>query len=232
MVEAFKSMTEKIKIALLKWAKGVIENQVQWDEKNTYEAIQKLYEISLVQKILLEHKEKDKSLWKHQQAQINDVIESLTEKPVKEKSKDENLEVAPMMDTIKNMVTEMPEPETYEKLFEKVEDTPIFIPKEKEGSNKNKGGKVNFDEERVNINDQFAKTLSIDINDRLAFIKNLFNDDKINYERVISQIITFESWSEVSKFLNTQVKIEYNNWEGKEDVVDRFLSILQNNFKD
>ena len=225
-------MTEKIKIALLKWAKGVIENQVQWDEKNTYEAIQKLYEISLVQKILLEHKEKDKSLWKHQQAQINDVIESLTEKPVKEKSKDENLEVAPMMDTIKNMVTEMPEPETYEKLFEKVEDTPIFIPKEKEGSNKNKGGKVNFDEERVNINDQFAKTLSIDINDRLAFIKNLFNDDKINYERVISQIITFESWSEVSKFLNTQVKIEYNNWEGKEDVVDRFLSILQNNFKD
>ena len=225
-------MTEKIKIALLKWAKGVIENQVQWDEKNTYEAIQKLYEISLVQKILLEHKETDKSLWKHQQAQINDVIESLTEKPVKEKSKDENLEVAPMMDTIKNMVTEMPEPETYEKLFEKVEDTPIFIPKEKEGSNKNKGGKVNFDEERVNINDQFAKTLSIDINDRLAFIKNLFNDDKINYERVISQIITFESWSEVSKFLNTQVKIEYNNWEGKEDVVDRFLSILQNNFKD
>ena len=156
----------------------------------------------------------------------------MTEKPVKEKSKDENLEVAPMMDTIKNMVTEMPEPETYEKLFEKVEDTPIFIPKEKEGSNKNKGGKVNFDEERVNINDQFAKTLSIDINDRLAFIKNLFNDDKINYERVISQIITFESWSEVQKFLNTQVKIEYNNWEGKEDVVDRFLSILQNNFKD
>ena len=232
MVEAFKSMTEKIKIALLKWAKGVIENQVQWDEKNTYEAIQKLYEISLVQKILLEHKETDKSLWKHQQAQINDVIESLTEKPVKEKSKDENLEVAPMMDTIKNMVTEMPEPETYEKLFEKVEDTPIFMPKEKEVPNKNKGRQLNFDEERVNINDQFAKTLSIDRNDRLAFIKNLFNDDKINYERVISQIITFESWSEVSKFLNTQVKIEYNNWEGKEDVVDRFLSILQNNFKD
>ena len=43
------------------------------------------------------------------------------------KSKDENLEVAPMMDTIKNMVTEMPEPETYEKLFEKIEETPTFI---------------------------------------------------------------------------------------------------------
>ena len=56
--------------------------------------------------------------------------------------------------------------------------------------------------------------------------------DIINYESVISQIITFESWSEVSKFLDTQVNIEYNNWVGKEEVVDRFLYILKNNFKD
>ena len=225
-------MKEKIKTALIKWASKVIENQVQWDEKDTYEAIQKLYEISLVQKILLEEEEKDKHLWEYQQAQINDVIESLTEKSSKVKSKDENLEVAPMMDTIKNMVTEMPEPETYEKLFEKIEETPTFIPKQKEASNKNKEFQVSLDQERENVNDQFAKSLSIDLNDRLAFIKQLFNDDKINYERVISQIITFESWSEVSKFLNTQVKIEYNNWEGKEEVVERFLYILRNNFKD
>ena len=225
-------MKEKIKTALIKWASKVIENQVQWDEKDTYEAIQKLYEISLVQKILLEEEEKDKHLWEYQQAQINDVIESLTEKSSKVKSKDENLEVAPMMDTIKNMVTEMPEPETYEKLFEKIEETPTFIPKQKEVSNKNNEFQVSLDQERENVNDQFAKSLSIDLNDRLAFIKQLFNDDKINYERVISQIITFESWSEVSKFLNTQVKIEYNNWEGKEEAVERFLYILKNNFKD
>ena len=225
-------MKEKIKTALIKWASKVIENHGQWDEKDTYEAIQKLYEISLVQKILLEEEEKDKHLWEYQQAQINDVIESLTEKSSKVKSKDENLEVAPMMDTIKNMVTEMPELETYEKLFEKIEETPTFIPKQKEASNKNKEFQVSLDQERENVNDQFAKSLSIDLNDRLAFIKQLFNDDKINYERVISQIITFESWSEVSKFLNTQVKIEYNNWEGKEEVVERFLYILRNNFKD
>ena len=225
-------MKEKIKTALIKWARKVIENQAQWDEKDTYEAIQKLYEISLVQKILMEEEEKDKNLWEYQQAQINDVIESLTEKSTKVKSKDENLEVAPMMDTIKNMVTEMPEPETYEKLFEKIEETPTFIPKQKEVSKKNNEFQVSLDQERENVNDQFAKSLSIDLNDQLAFIKHLFNEDKINYERVISQIITFESWSEVSKFLDTQVKIEYNNWEGKEEVVDRFLYILKNNFKD
>ena len=126
----------------------------------------------------------------------------------------------------------MPEPETYEKLFEKIEEPPTFIPKQKEVLNKNKEFQVSLDQETENVNDQFAKLLSIDLNDRLAFIKQLFNDDKINYERVISQIITFESWSEVSKFLNTQVKIEYNNWEGKEEVVERLLYILKNNFKD
>ena len=46
-------MKEKIKKALLQWATKVVENKVQWDEKYTYEAIQKLYEISLIQKILL-----------------------------------------------------------------------------------------------------------------------------------------------------------------------------------
>ena len=225
-------MKEKIKIALLKWASKVIENQVQWDEKHTYEAIQKLYEISLVQKILLEEEEKDKNLWEYQQAQINDVIESLTESSAKVKSKDENLEVAPMMDTIKNMVTEMPEPETYKKLFEKIEEPPTFIPKQKGDSNKDKEYQLNFQEERENINDQFTKTLSIDLNDRLAFIKHLFNGDKTNYEMVISQITKLESWSEVSKYLNTQVKIEYDNWESQEELVDRFLHILKNNFKD
>ena len=82
------------------------------------------------------------------------------------KSKDENLEVA-YDGYNKNMVTEMPEPETYEKLFEKIEETPTFIPKQKEVSNKNRVSS-NLDQERENINDQFAKSLSIDLNDRLA----------------------------------------------------------------
>ena len=99
------------------------------------------------------------------------------------------------------------------------------------GQIKKQEGLPVLDQERENVNDQFAKSLSIDLNDRLAFIKHLFNEDKINYERVISQIITFESWSEVSKFLDTQVKIEYNNWEGKEDYEERFMRLLAQFFE-
>ena len=47
-------MTEKIKIALLHWARKVIDQSAGWDEEKTHYAIQKLYELSIVQKMLLE----------------------------------------------------------------------------------------------------------------------------------------------------------------------------------
>jgi len=50
--------------------------------------------------------------------------------------KEEELEVPPMMETIKNMVTEMPEPENYERLFEQVNEPPVFVPKNSEESEK------------------------------------------------------------------------------------------------
>ena len=58
----------------------------------------------------------------------------------------------------------------------------------------------------------------------------LFENDTASYERVISQIITYQSWEEVTEFLNQIVKPEYNSWKDKEEVEARFLTILQNNF--
>ena len=225
-------MTEKIKIALLHWARKVIDQSAEWDEEKTHDAIQKLYELSIVQKMLLEQENPDQNLWKQQQAQLSEVIESLTGKSSNETPKEENMEVAPMMETIKNMVTEMPEPETYEKLFETVEETPTFVPKANEAVKKKPETKVSQTEERKNLNDQFAKTLSIDLNDRLAFVKHLFEGDTKNYERVLAQVVTFDSWSEVSHFIKVQVQTEYNNWEGKEDIAGRFFAILRKNFEE
>ena len=97
-------MTEKIKIALLEWAKKVLNQEAQWDEEKTHEAIQKLYELSIVQKMLLGEETVNNDQWKRQQAQLNEVIESLTGESKKERIKEENMEIAPMMETIKNMV--------------------------------------------------------------------------------------------------------------------------------
>ena len=123
----------------------------------------------------------------------------------------------------------MPESESYEKLFDTVSDTPTFIIKDENNVSQTVSETLN-EEEKVNINDLFSKTISIDINDRLSFIKHLFDNNTASYERVISQIITYQSWEEVTAFLNQMVKPEYNGWKDKEEVEARFLTILQNNF--
>ena len=223
-------MTEKIKIALLKWAKNVMDHQEQWDDEKTHFEIQKLYELSVVQKMFLDHEILDKNLWKNQQAELKEVLQSLTGDGEKNISKDEDLEVAPMMETIKNMVTEMPEPHAYEKLFETFEEIPSFEPKNKDSLVKDSKSDIETVSKVKNINDHFAKNLSIDLNDRLAFIKNLFDGDTKTYDKVLSQIVTFESWAEVSTFLETQVKIEYNDWNDKEEIAKRFSTILKKHF--
>ena len=223
-------MTEKIKIALLKWAKNVMDHQEQWDDEKTHFEIQKLYELSVVQKMFLDHEILDKNLWKKQQAELKDELDSLTGSVEKDISQDEDLEDAAMMETIKNMVTEMPEPHAYEKLFETFEEIPSFEPKNKDSLAKDSKSDIETVPEVKNINDHFAKNLSIDLNDRLAFIKNLFDGDTNTYDKVLSQIVTFESWAEVSTFLETQVKIEYNDWNDKEEIAKRFSTILKKHF--
>tara|TARA_B100000609_G_scaffold198764_1_gene199292 strand:+ start:384 stop:1061 length:678 start_codon:yes stop_codon:yes gene_type:complete len=224
-------MTEKIKTALVQWATNIIKDQSNWDDEKTHDAIQKIYELSIFQKMLIDQEEIDQSLWERHQKKLDEVINSLTEDTNKEKTKDEDMEVAPMMETIKNMVTEMPEPETYEKLFESVGTPPTFMSKKNESVKNKLDTEKDISNDKKNINDQFSKKLSVDNNERLAFIKHLFDGDRNNYERVLNQTLTLGSWSEVSNLISSKVKIEYNNWKGKEDIADRFLTVLQKSFK-
>ena len=224
-------MTEKIKTALVQWATNIIKDQSNWDDEKTHDAIQKIYELSIFQKMLIDQEEIDKSLWERHQKKLDEVINSLTEDTNKEKIKDDDMEVAPMMETIKNMVTEMPEPETYEKLFESVGTPPTFMSKKNDSIRNKLDTEKDISNDKKNINDQFSKKLSVDNNERLAFIKHLFDGDTNNYERVLNQTLTLGSWSEVSNLISSKVKIEYNNWKGKEDIADRFLTVLQKSFK-
>ena len=224
-------MTEKIKTALVQWATNIIKDQSNWDDEKTHDAIQKIYELSIFQKMLTDQEEIDQSLWERHQKKLDEVINSLTEDTNKEKTKDDDMEVAPMMETIKNMVTEMPEPETYEKLFESVGTPPTFMSKKNDSIRNKLDTEKDISNDKKNINDQFSKKLSVDNNERLAFIKHLFDGDRNNYERVLNQTLTLGSWSEVSNLIISKVKIEYNNWKGKEDIADRFLTVLQKSFK-
>lgn len=80
------------------------------------------------------------------------------------------------------------------------------------------------------INDAFANKISIGLNDRIAFEKNLFNGNSDDLNRVISQLNTIESYEEAKDFIDDLVKPEFNNWNGKEDYENRFMQLVEKRF--
>ena len=72
--------------------------------------------------------------------------------------------------------------------------------------------------------------LPIGLNDRIAFIKQLFDGSTDDYTRVLSQINSMTTFKESVSFVENNIKPDYNNWAGKEEYVDRFLSIIEKRF--
>ena len=125
--------------------------------------------------------------------------------------------------SIKDIVKETPEKNIHEtKTSELTNQDLSFEPKQKGSEQKE------IIKER--LNDKFSKGLQIDLNDRLAFIKHLFDKSPNEYQRAISQISTFQYWNQAKVFILEMVKPDYDNWKGKELYEERFLKIIENNF--
>lgn len=86
-----------------------------------------------------------------------------------------------------------------------------------------------FDTEKSS-NDSFAKTITFGLNDRIAFEKHLFAGSSEDLNRVVSQLSTFDTFEEAQNFIEDMVKPDYDNWEGKEEYVDRFMEIVEKKF--
>ena len=82
----------------------------------------------------------------------------------------------------------------------------------------------------VALNDSMSKTISIGLNDRIGFVKFLFADSNEDYNRVLSQLSTFDTYEEAENFINDMVKPDYDNWEGKDDYAERFMEIVEQKF--
>jgi hypothetical protein len=72
--------------------------------------------------------------------------------------------------------------------------------------------------------------IKIDLNDKIAFVKNLFGNSTEDYNRVLNQLITYDNFEEAQQFIEDMVKPDYNNWEGKEDYSQRFMNVIEKKF--
>ena len=113
-----------------------------------------------------------------------------------------------------------------ESLFANSISDPVFVKKENPISTTSES----TEENSKNLNDILGKGLKVGLNDRLAFIKNLFNGSVEEYQRVISQIQTYDELEEAQNFIENLVKPDYSNWEGKESFESRFIKLIEQNF--
>ena len=82
----------------------------------------------------------------------------------------------------------------------------------------------------ASLNEKLAHGISIDLNDRIGFVKNLFSNSDEDYNRVLNQLITYDNFEEARSFIEDMVKPDYGDWEGKEDYEQRFIEIIEKKF--
>ena len=150
----------------------------------------------------------------------------------------------PLMEKIKDLVAQMPqedqqvdtivesEPikengqhtEALESIVADYAEMPEFEPLEdalkREEENKPKS-----------LNDKLKQgSLQIGLNDKIAFIKHLFDGKSEDYDRVISQINTTSNLEDAERLIQNIIKPDYNDWKGKEEYEERFMEIVQSKF--
>lgn len=82
----------------------------------------------------------------------------------------------------------------------------------------------------MSLNDRLNKGINIGLNDRIAFEKRLFGGSPDDFNRVLSQLNTFDTFEEAKGFIEDFVKPDYDNWNGKEEYEARFLEIVEKKF--
>ena len=217
-------MPNKIHQQLKKLAKEILEMEKPYDYQKVYDATLLLFE----RLILIKNAEGfNKDFWEDLETNFDQAVDFIKGQPVAETATEnfnDREELPPIMDTIKEIVKEIPET--------KPSVADLFQENSKELSFERKEEVTSTEKEiQKSLNDKFSKGLQVDLNDRLAFIKYLFDQNANDYQRAISQIATLQTWEHAQKFILEMIKPDYNQWEGKEQYEIRFLKIVENNFQ-
>jgi hypothetical protein len=217
-------MPNKIHQQLKQLAKEILEMEKPYDYQKVYDATLLLFE----RLILIKNAEGfNKDFWEDLETNFDQAVDFIKGQPEAETAAEnfnDREELPPIMDTIKEIVKEIPETKpSVADLFQENSKELSFERKEEVPSTEK--------ETQKSLNDKFSKGLQVDLNDRLAFIKYLFDQNANDYQRAISQIATLQTWEHAQKFILEMIKPDYNQWEGKEQYEIRFLKIVENNFQ-
>ena len=122
-----------------------------------------------------------------------------------------------------------------ESVFEPIKSSPVeisfedLIGKNYDGAQFVKPAQLEL--EKKQLLDKTNYGLSISLNDRIGFEQHLFGGSSEDFNRVLSQLNTFDTIGEALTFIEQIVKPDYDNWIGKDDFEKRFIALIENKFK-
>ncbi|WP_276168839.1 hypothetical protein [Zobellia alginiliquefaciens] len=235
-------MKKKLKEELRKLSTDIITAR-DADISEMYEAAKNLYEKLAVLKFIeekLHDIEIDVSknvIASKFEAMANAVLNENSSVP--ESNPHEEDIITPGMDTIKGFISEMPSHEEHvDEVLKEFLSQPDYMKNDKELFEpqqpvvpKSNGVTPSKEVDPKSLNDKISnKELKVDLNNRLAFVKHLFNGSMEDYNRVLSQLNTIDSEERSISFIENMVKPDYNNWAGKEEYAERFMQFIERKF--
>lgn len=247
-------MKKKLESELISIAHRILKLKGKEDVLKMHEEISSLYEKISVLKFAYENFEEhmptigdDSSFFEMLDKAFNNKVSDNIEVEDKiyvnlDEVEDDGI-MEPVMEKIKDIVAQMPQeaqkvdtliesviPQTktnvveFETLTADFKEMPVFEPVTDAES------KIQEDAKKT-LNDKLkAKSLTFGLNDKLAFIKHLFDGNNEDFERVVSQVNTSLSFEEANNLIQTIIKPDYNYWDGKEEYEERFMEIIQGRF--
>jgi len=228
-------MKKKLKEELRKLSTDIITSRDTDDLSDLYEAAKELYEKLAVLKFIeekLHDIEIDVSknvIAAKFEKMANAVLSGNSSVP--ESNPHEEDIMTPGIDTIKDMLPEMSNDNPVDSVLEEFLGKPEYMKNDKELFMPSSENGVKKEVKSKSLNDKLnTKHIKVDLNNRLAFVKHLFNGSAEDYNRVLSQLNTIDTEERSISFINNMVKPDYNNWEGKEEYELRFMDLIERRF--
>ncbi|MEP2057424.1 MAG: hypothetical protein ABJJ05_06430 [Maribacter litoralis] len=229
-------MKNKLKLELRKLSTEILTAENLDDVTSLYEISKNLYEkLAVLKFIEVELNDMEVDVSKNAIAakfeeMANAVLDSNKSVP-ESNPHEEDIIQYPGMDTIKGFVSEMPSSDELEDVLTEFMSKPDLMKNDKELFTPTKADLKHAEALPKSLNDRLAKSnVKIDLNDRLAFVKHLFNDSMEDYNRVLSQLNTIDTEERSIAFIKNMVKPDYNNWVGKEAFEERFVELVSRRF--
>lgn len=228
-------MKKKLKEELRKLCTDIITSRDMKNIGELYESAKNLYEKLAVLRFIedkLNHVEVDGSknvIAAKFEKMANAVLSENASVP--ESNPHEEDIMIPGIDTIKDIVSEMPGNIPVDEVLAEFLAKPEYMKNDKELFMPQQDSATEKDMPARSLNEKVSnKLLKIDLNNRLAFVKHLFNGSTEDYNRVLSQLNTIDSHERSISFIRNMVKPDYAHWAGKEEYEERFMFLIERRF--